>query len=413
MWVRVSRRVRMEAVREDAPVTPLELFFDLVFVFALTRVTAFIAEDLTWHGLVRGLLIFALLWWGWICYGWLTNLVRADEGVTRLAMFAAMAAMLVLALAIPEAFTDRPGGLPGPLVVAVCYFVFRALHVALFWIVSREDAGLRRQLTRFLFSVIGATVLLLVASLFGGLVQTALWAGAVVADYGGTLVGGTAGWRLRSPSHFVERYGLILIIALGESIAAIGVGMAGLPISWPIVAAAVLGLVLAAALWWAYFDVTSLLAARTLSALPSGERPRLAHYGYTYLHLPLIAGVLLAALGLKQVLAYVGDTAHHHLADPLAGIGLYALYGGVALYLLAHVAFKRYMMRLLNLPRVVVAATLLVLILCATRLPALAALAMLTAVMVGLVAFETVRLAADRDRIRHEDPPHGSTGQVR
>jgi len=226
------RRLRMEPATETASVTTLELFFDLVFVFALTQVTALMSDDLTGRGMLRGLLIVGLLWWSWTGYAWLGNLVRADEGALRPAMLAAMVAMFVLALAIPEAFDDLPGGLTGPVLVAVCYFGFRLMHLALFWIISRHDPGLRRQLLRFTPSMIGGTALLLVASQFTGATQTVLWALALLADYGGTYLGGARGWRLRAPGHFAERHGLILIVALGESIVAIGVGVAALPVSW-------------------------------------------------------------------------------------------------------------------------------------------------------------------------------------
>lgn len=171
------------------------------------------ADDLTVQGLVRGLLVLSLLWWSWVGYAWLGSVVRADEGAVRLAMLGAMAAMFVLALSIPEAFEDLPGGLPGPVVVGLCYFTFRAPHLALYWIVARDDAKLRRQLVRFTPSMIGGTVLLLAASQLDGAQQTAMWGAALVADYGGTLLGGASGRRLRSARHFAERHGLILIVA--------------------------------------------------------------------------------------------------------------------------------------------------------------------------------------------------------
>lgn len=404
------RRLHIDTASEDASVTPLELFFDLVFVFGLTQVTALMADDLTPHGILRGLLVLGLLWWSWVGYAWLGNVVRADEGAIRIAMLAAMAAMFVLALAIPEAFDDLPGGLPGPVVVGLCYFAFRALHLALFWIIGKDDHGLRRQLVRFAPSMIGGTALLLVASTLQGGAQTALWGVALLADYGGTLLGGASGWRLRSARHFAERHGLILIVALGESIVAIGVGITGLPLSWPIVAAAVLGLALAAALWWVYFDVTSLMAERVLGDLADVDRVRLARDAYSYLHMPLITGVVLVALGLKKVLEYVGDAQRHDLADPLTGSGLYALYGGVVLYLLSQVAFKLRAMHVLTRHRLVVAGALVALLPLAAQLPALAALLVLTAVAVGLVAFEAMRFAEDRERIRHEDAERSSLG---
>jgi low temperature requirement protein LtrA len=401
-----TRRVRLEAVRENDTVTPLELFFDVVFVFALTQVTTFMSDDLTTRGLVRGLLIFGLLWWSWTGYAWLANVVRADEGAARVTMFAAMAAMFILALTIPEAFDDLPGGLPGPVVIGACYFAFRTLHLTLFWIISRDDPGLRSQLIRFAPSMLAATALLLVAAGTDGRAQTGWWAAALLADYVGTLLAGASGWRLRSARHFAERHGLIVIVALGESIVAIGVGIAELPISWPIAAAAMLGLAVSAALWWAYFDMTSMMAERALADAREVDRARMARDAYSYLHLPLVAGVVLLALGLKKVLEYVGDTVHHDLADPLKGVGLYALYGGVVLYLIAHVAFKLRTTRTFNLPRLVTAAVLLTLMPLAAQLPALVTLAILAAVTIALAAFETVRFAELRDRTRHAHARH-------
>jgi low temperature requirement protein LtrA len=405
-----SRRMRMEAVTEDASVTPLELFFDLVFVFALTQVTALLARDLTPHGLVRGLLVLGLMWWSWVGYAWLGNVVRADEGAARMAMLSAMAAMFVLALTIPEAFDDVQGGLPGPVVVGVCYFAFRSLHLVLFWIIARDDEGLRRQLVRFAPSMIGGTALLLVASQMQGPRQTLVWAAALLTDYGGTMLAGASGWRLRSAHHFAERHGLILIVALGESIVAIGVGMADLPVSWAVVAAAGLGLSLSAGLWWMYFDITFVMAERALAGAADAEQARLARDAYSYLHLPLIAGVVLLAVGLKKVLEYVGDE-RHGLGDALKGLGLDALFAGAAIYLVGHAAFKLRTTQLLNLRHVAAGAILLALLPVAARLPALAALGMLAVIIAGLVGFETVRSADERDRLRRETAPANPTGR--
>ena len=392
----------MEAAPSDNRVTPLELFFDLVFVFALTQVTALMAEDLTGRGVVRGVLVLGVLWWSWTGYAWLSNVVRADAGLARIALLAAMVAMFVLALAIPEAFDDLDGGLPGPVVVAICYFLFRLMHLVLFWAISGDDPGLRRQLIRFAPSMIGGTALLVVASQYTGTIQTLLWALALLADYGGTYLGGSKGWRLRSAGHFVERHGLILIVALGESIVALGVGAAELPVSWPIVGGSIAGLVVSATLWWAYFDVTALQGEHALAKEPEVTRPRLARDAYSFLHFPLLTGVVLLALGLKKVLEYVGDIEHHQLSDPLTGIGLYALFGGVVIYLLGHVAFKWRIAHFLTVDRLIAAGILTLLIPVAALMPALAALAMLAGVMVAVMAFETFHFADHRARIRHE-----------
>jgi low temperature requirement protein LtrA len=393
--------IKAEATSEDQPVTTLELFFDLVFVFALTQITALMAHDLTWHGVVRGMLLVGLLWWSWIGFSWLCNLVKADEGSVRGVMLAAMTAMFVMAISIPEAFHDLPGGLPGPVVVAVAYFAFRTMHLWMFWLIADGDRVLRRTLLRFAPSMLAGTALLLVASQFHGGTQTLLWALALATDYGGTYLIDARGWRLRSAAHFAERHGLIIIIALGESIVAIGVGVTDLPISWPILIASVLGLAVSAALWWIYFDATVLYGEQALAAEPLETRPKLARDAYTFLHFPMVLGIVLLALGLKKVLESVGDTEHHDLADPLKGVGLYALFFGVAFYLLGHVGFKWRTTRRLGVSRLITAALVVVAVLALGKAPALAQLAVLTALLTGLVAFESVRFAQEREALRH------------
>ncbi len=406
--MRVLPPLRASPSEEDARVTPLELFFDLVFVFGLTQITALMAADLSGRGVLRGVLLLGLLWWSWVGFAWLGNIVRADEGPIGLSMITAMAAMFVLSLAIPEAFTDLPGGLPGPVVIALCYFAFRSVHLVMFWFVGSGDDGLRHQLVKFAPSMLSATALLLVASQFTGAVQTALWAAALLADYGGTMLAGASGWRLRSAVHFAERHGLILIVALGESIVAIGVGVAQEPVSGAIIAASVLGLTLSASLWWLYFDVTSRLGEQALAEVDGEERSRLARDAFSYLHLPLIVGVVLLALGLKKVLEYVADTEHHELTDALTGVGLYALFGGVATYLLGHVAFKLRLMGVVSRPRVITGALVLALVPAGAALPALAALGLLTLVLVALLVFEAVHFSEFRDRVRHASEHHES-----
>jgi low temperature requirement protein LtrA len=312
-----------------------------------------------------------------------------------------MGAMFVIALAIPEAFHDLDGGLPGPVVIALAYFAFRTLHLWLFWLIADGDKQLRRTLARFAPSMLAGTALLLVASQFHGTTQTLLWAAALAADYGGTYLIDARGWRLRSAVHFAERHGLIIIIALGESIVAIGVGVTDLPISWPILIASLLGLTVASALWWIYFDATAHYGERALAAEPVETRPKLARDAYTFLHFPMVAGIVLLALGLKKVLEYVGDTEHHHLDDPLKGIGLYALFFGVVLYLLGHVGFKWRTTHRLGISRLITAALCVVALPLLAKVPALGQLAVLAALLIGLVAFETVRFAQERDEIRH------------
>jgi low temperature requirement protein LtrA len=387
-------------VGEQQSVTTIELFFDLVFVFALTRVTDWMAEEPDLIRVIRGILIITVMWWCWVGYSWLCNVVKADEGIMRVGMFAAMGAMFVGAITIPEAFDDLPGGIFGPMVFAFCYFAVRAVHLTLFWVVSGADPMLRRQILRFLPSMLGGTVLLLVASQTSGTTQTLLWLAALLADYFGTFVGGS-NWRLGSAGHFVERHGLIIIVALGESVVSIGIGVAALPISWPVIVGALLGLGVVGALWWAYFDVTALLAEHALAASRGERRIRLARGGYTFLHLPMVIGIIMGALGLKKALEYSGDEEHHTLADPLYGIPLIALYGGAALYLLAHVWFKRYLTGRLNVERLVLGVLLVAIIPLVALTPAIVSLGVLTALLVALVGWETHRFAEERHAVRH------------
>lgn len=400
------RHGRLEKVGENASATTLELFFDLVFVFALTQVTAMMADDPTARGLFRGALVLAVVWWCWIGYSWLSNVVRADEGSAQVAMFVAMAAMFLIALVIPESFDDFDGGLSGPVVFAIGYLVVRVVHLALFLIVSGNDPELRRQLLRFTPSMIGGTALLLVAAYTDGVTQTALWTAAVAADYLGTLVIGAHGWRVNSARHFAERYGLIIIVALGESIVAIGVGVTHLPISWPIVVAAILGLSVAASMWFAYFDTSALLAEHAFSRARGDHRVAMARTAFTYLHLPMIIGIIFGALGLKKVLEYVGDTRHHTLADHLYGAPLWALYGGVALYLLGQVAFAYRTYGSFKRYRLILALLLLVVVPLVAMLPALATLAILAGGLLLLNVAETRVFAETRREIRHANHDH-------
>jgi low temperature requirement protein LtrA len=402
----VRRRLaRIVPTDEAHGVTTLELFFDLVFVFAITQITAFMAADLGVRGCLRGLVLLSLLWFAWCSYSWLGNQAHADEGILRGAYIVAMAAMFVVALAIPEAWGDEGGGISAPVLLAVGLAVVRATHLGVYVVAAAGDVGLRRQLGKTAVPVGVSAALLLVGAVLGGPAQTALWALALVVDYTGIYLSG-ADWRLPAPGHFAERYGLIVLIALGESLIAVGVGVGHLPVTVPIVVGALLGMVVSVALWWAYFDVVAPVAERVLRKRQGIERVRLARDSYTYLHFPMVAGVIYLALGLKKVAQYVGDESHHTLTDPLPTTALWALYGGVAAYLLGHLAFRLRNSGPINRPRAVVAVVLLPAPLALGQLPALGSLAVLAGVLVGLIAFEVVRYADARAAVRAELAQH-------
>ncbi|MFL5832548.1 MAG: low temperature requirement protein A [Solirubrobacterales bacterium] len=389
-------RHRLSAVRREGErVTPLELFFDLVFVLAITQCTALIVAEPTWASVAQGLAILALLWWSWGGYAWLTSVVNPEEGVVRIVMFAAMAAFLVAALCVPEAFDSSA------LFFACAYGVVRAAHITLFLIASREDPSLRRSVNGLAGSTALGVGLLFAAAAFDGAAQAAIWALALLLDFGGPFLFGVEGWKL-VPGHFAERHGLIVIIALGESLVAIGVGVSEFSLSVAVVTSVLLGISITVGLWWAYFDVVAPVAERVLERTQGVARAHLARDSYTYLHLPMVVGIVFLALGLKKVVGYVSDSTEHELSDPLTGMPLVALYGGVALYLLALVAFRLRNVRSLNAQRLAVAALLLVLVPVAWQLPALLSLAVVAALVVGLIGYEATHFAEARAAIRHD-----------
>jgi low temperature requirement protein LtrA len=369
-------------------VTPLELFFDLVFVFAITQVTGFVSARPSWTRLIEGLAILAVLWFAWSGYAWLGNTAGTDEGVVRVILLTAMAAMLIASLAVPHAF-GRYG-----LIFGVAYFVVRALHIGCYAAVARArgDRELSTVVWRLGSTILPAAALLVLAGALSGTARGLCWALALAVDYGGIVVRGVEGWRIE-PGHFAERHSAVIIIALGESIVALGVSAAGVRLDGAVITGALLGMATAAALWWAYFDVVSIVAERRLRAADPRDQVLIARDSYTYLHLPMVAGIILFAIGVKRTLLH--ENAHLH---PVAAV---ALCGGVALYLVALSAFKRRNVGSFNRQRLVVAAILVCLIPAAVHVPSLAALATVTAVACGLIAFEYFRYAEARDRIRH------------
>jgi low temperature requirement protein LtrA len=384
-----SRPRRMSpTLREEARVTPLELFFDLVFVLALTQCTALMADQPTWEGLAKGMLVLAVMWWAWVGYAWLTSVIEPEEGAVRLVMFAAMAGLLIVALCVPGAFTDEA------LLFAGAYGVVRIAHLALFFLACRDDPLLRRAVFTGLTVSTGVAIgLLVLASFLDGIPQGAVWALAIAIDMGGPLFHGQDGWRL-VPGHFAERHGLIIIIALGESIVAIGIGAEG-NVTAGVVIGASLGVMVAAALWWLYFDVVALAAERRLAdAAPGRERNTMARDSFSYLHLPMVAGIVLLALGLKKTL--------EHVEDPLKLVPAVALLGGTALYLVAHVAFRYRNVHSFNRHRAITAVLLVALIPVAVEVPALATVGAVAAILALLIAYEVRRYAEARDRLRHQ-----------
>jgi low temperature requirement protein LtrA len=381
------RQSRLRAAfREEERVMPLELFFDLVFVLAITQCTTLMSRNPTWGGLGEGLLVLALLWWSWAAYAWLTSLLDPEEGGVRIVLFAAMAGFLIAAICVPRAF----GGLGTEF--AVAYGAVRAAHIALFLISSRDDPALRRSTWGIAAGTALGISLLVAGSFLDPGARAAVWGVALALDMLEPYLFGSEGWHL-VPGHFAERHGLIILIALGESIVAIGLG-ADATMSWGIAAAAVLGIAVVAAEWWMYFDVVALVSARRLATTPAGkERNELARDSYSYIHFLMVAGIILAAFGLKKTLG--------HVDDPLDVVPAFALLAGVALYLLGLAAFRYRHIRSINRRRAGLALVLIALLPAATVLPALATLAIVAVLLWVVVVVETRSYGESRELVRH------------
>ncbi len=395
-WATDDQPVQV-AAEEEERVTPLELFFDLVFVLSFTQVTLYMADEGTWSAVGEGMLILAAVWWAWAAYGWLTNAIDPDENVNRLCMFASMAAMLLVSLSIPEAFGDEG------LLFGCSYFFVRAMHLILYVRNTRQDGDDANlgAILKLAPGLLFGSALLVVAGALDGDARVVVWIVALLIDIGTPLVAGTADFRIH-PGHFAERHGLIVIIALGESIVAVGTA-ASFGLDAGEIIGAVLGIAVAACLWWAYFDVIALIAERRLTEAPPGEQAPLARDSYSYLHFPMIAGIVLTAVGMKKVLADVDE--------PLKDYAAVALCGGTALYLLGHIATRLRNLGTLNPQRALAAALLLALIPVALEVDALISLIAVTAVLVGLIAYEAIRFREARERVRAN--PHATLEEMR
>jgi low temperature requirement protein LtrA len=374
------------AVEHEHRVTPVELFFDLVFVFAFTQVATLLARDPTFAGIGRGVLVLAALWWAWAAYAALTNTVDPDEGAVGAALLAALMAMFIAALAVPGVFDDE-GVLFGAAFIFVC-----AMHVALYAVAGRHRPDLLRAVLRFApWSLAGATLILLAG--FADDARIWLWIAALAVTYIGAAFTGSTGWQLH-PSHFAERYGLVVIIALGEAFIAIGIGLTGIDIGLGEIVAAILGLLVATAFWLAYFDFFSIRGERMLVELEGADRVALGRDVYAFAHFPLIVGIVLFAFAMKAIVAHVGGE--------LDSVTVFALCGGSAIYLLAYSGIRSRVQRRITVSRGRFAAALLLLILMpfATAMPALAALALVTAIWVALHTYELVWWRAARAESR-------------
>jgi low temperature requirement protein LtrA len=375
-------------VEREQRVTPLELFFDLVFVFGFTQVTAVLSNNPTWAGLGHGLLILVALWWAWAAYAWLTNTVDPGEGAVWGTVLVAMAAMFVAALAVPEAF-----GAHG---VVFGFAFLIVMQETLYALSVRGDRDLLATILRNAPSALIGAGMIVAAGFAHGSARSILWLAALLVAFGGPLLVGIRGLRVQ-PAHFVERHGLIVIIAIGESLVAIGFGASGTALGMGVIVAAVLALVVVTSFWLAYFDFFPLRAEQLLVDRSGAERAALARDAYSYLHLPMVAGIVLFAFAMKTTLP------HPH--TELATIPALCLCCGPALYLFAYVALRVRISRTVGGGRLVASIVCAALLPVALVVPAIVALALVAGVWVALHAYELIWWREARAQTRGQRVP--------
>jgi low temperature requirement protein LtrA len=314
-----------QAVEPAVRVSTLELFFDLVFVFTVTQLTAALVDHLTVAGLLRVFLMLGVIWWMYGGYAWLTNAVAPTESLRRGLLFVGMAGFFVVALAIPHAFAETGWAF------GLGYFVVNLVHSGLF--LRSGGPGAASAMRSLAPLNLASAGLVLAGGVGPAHWRTALWVLAFVVQAASPYLHPIGGFHIE-PAHFVERHGLVVIIALGESVVAIGVGALGRPLDFSLITVAVLGLMLAYLLWWTYFGGDDERAEQTLAAIADPQRrARAALRAYGYAHYPLLMGIVVLAAGVKTAIGH--GTGHLSTAPALA------LGGGVALFLLGDVAFRR------------------------------------------------------------------------
>jgi low temperature requirement protein LtrA len=379
----------LPAEREQR-VSPLELFFDLVFVFGFTQVTTVLSNEPNWHGLGHGLLILAALWWAWAAYAWLTNTVDTGEALVWGTMVVAMGAMFIAALAVPEAF-GRHG-----VVFGVAFLVVIVMQGALYALSTRGEPDLLAAIARVAPSSAAGAAVIVVAGFVHGSLRPLLWVAALALGLVAPLFTGVSGFRVH-PAHFVERHGLIVIIAIGESLVAIGFGARETALGAKVILAAVLGLVVVTSFWLAYFDFFTIRAQQLLADRSGAQQIALARDLYTYLHLPMVTGVVLFAFAMKTTLAHVGDE--------LAAVPALGLCVGPALYLFAYVGLRFRISRSLGSGRFVAALACAALLPVALVVPALVALVLVALVWIALHAYELIWWREARAETRAQRVP--------
>ncbi len=389
----MSRFQRRRVAGEEQRTTTLELFYDLVFVFAITQISHLLIDHLTWRGLGQAAVCLLVVWWAWNYTTWVTNELDPESMVVRLLLIALTLATLLLAIAIPRAFGSRA------LLFAGSYVAMQVGRHAFLAFASAGRGTLERQrAAQILVWFLVAGVLWIAGALASEPARAVLWLAALAIDYAGPLCLYRLPGRELAPSawevetaHFAERFQLFVIIALGESIVVTGATTSGLELDAARVLAFALAFLATAALWWLYFDYVARIAQRRLELAPS--RTVAARNGYTYLHVVLVAGIILVAVG--------DDFVISRPSEELAAAEVAAVVAGPAVYLLGHALFRLVMAGSVSSKRLLGALACVAVAALAPVVPALGLEALVAAVLAGVVVSEQ---AAARRRRRRGDP---------
>jgi len=363
----------------------LELFFDLVFVFAITQVTTLVISDTSPAGFGRAALILGLVWWAWGGFAWMTNAIDVEDALVRRTMLLAMLGVFFVALALPDAFTDAAPWFAAP------YFAVRVLHMAVYFYGVRENAAYRQGVLFLAPAFLGSPLIVLAASFLDDPWRTGLWAFALAVEMIAAALSGNRGFTI-SPAHFVERHALFIIIALGESIVAIGLAAAAVERDAALALSVVIAFGGAAAMWYAYFDFLAIAFERAIERRPEAERAPVARDVFSYLHLVMVAGIILYAVAAKKMIAHPGDE--------LSVAGRFALGAGIGLYLVAFVLARYRLIRRVARERIAGAAGAAAAAVLLGGLPAAALVAIVVGVLLLAILVEAWRLRDARSQIR-------------
>jgi low temperature requirement protein LtrA len=367
-------------VEDVRRVSTLELFFDLVFVFTITQLTTVMADAPTWRGLLQAVLMLGLIWWMYGGYAWLTNSVAPDRTGRRVVLLGGMAGYLVLALTIPDAFDD------GGAAFGIAYVAIVSIHAGLF--IRETPVAVSQAILRIAPYNLFTATFVLVGGIAGGTAQYVLWGVAFATEWMTRWLVDNSGIAI-APAHFVERHGLVVIVALGESIVVVGIGAAGLPIDLELAGVAVLSLLLSACLWWAYFGGDETAAERALAAATPERRPRMALDAFGYAFLPLLFGIIASAAALKK--------ATGHPFDELEFARTLQLAGGVALFMAGDALFRAALGLGAAPWRLTAAVAAFATIPLGTEVSATAQIAALVAILAGTLSLEGKRKPSRAD----------------